>query len=80
MRTRIIQLRPSRDQQWKKQGGWEVFEAEGVCPVHCGENARQNALDYAEQRASSGRCDIQVFDDAWNVIKMITKADLKAIF
>jgi hypothetical protein len=31
--TRTIQVRPSRNRRWQKQGGWEVFEAEGVCPV-----------------------------------------------
>jgi len=47
-----------------EKGGWEVFEAEGVCPVWCGENARQNALDYAQQRPGYGRCDIQVLDES----------------
>ena len=60
MNARIIQVRPSRNPRWKKQGGWEVFEAEAVCPVWCGENARQNALDYAQQRVRSGLCDIQL--------------------
>ena len=29
MSPRIIQVRPSRNPRWQKQGGWEVFEAEG---------------------------------------------------
>jgi len=40
MSTRIIQVRPSRDPRWQKQGGYEVFEADGVCPVCCDERAR----------------------------------------
>jgi hypothetical protein len=36
MSARIIQVRPSRNPRWKKHGGWEVFEAEGVSPVYCG--------------------------------------------
>jgi len=39
MSARIIQVRPSRNPRWKKQGSWEVFEAEGVCPVYCDERA-----------------------------------------
>jgi len=77
--TRIIQVRPSRNSRWQKQGGWEVFEAEGVCPVHCGENGRQHALDYAHQRALSGLCDIQVLDKNWNVVETIRKEDLKPV-
>jgi hypothetical protein len=50
MSARIIQVRPSRNLRWQKQGGWEVFEAEGVQPVYSGETGRQYALDYARQR------------------------------
>ena len=77
--TRIIQVRPSRNPRWQKQGGWEVFEAEGVCPVYCGESGRQNALDYARQRMGYGRCDIQVLDDEWNVMETIGNEDLKPV-
>ena len=79
MKARIIQVRPSRNPRWQKQGGWEVFEAEGVCPVYCGENGRENALDYAQQRAGYGRCDIQVLDENWNVVETITNEDLKRV-
>ena len=79
MNTRIIQVRPSRNPRWQKQGGWEVFEAEGVHPIWCGETGRQNALDYAQQRAGYGRCDIQVLDDNWNVVETITNEDLKPV-
>ena len=79
MSTRIIQVRPSRNPRWQKQNGWEVFEAEAVCPVWCGENARQNALDYAQQRIGYSRCDIQVLDGSWNVVETITNEDLKPV-
>ena len=75
----VIQVRPSRNPRWQQKGGWEVFEAEGVCPVWCGENARQNALDCAQQRMGYGRCDIQVLDESWNVVEMITNEDLKPV-
>jgi hypothetical protein len=79
MSTRIIQVRPSRDMRWKKLRGWEVFEAEGVCPVYCGTNGRDSALSYARQRAGYGRCDIQLLDENWNVVETITNEDLKPI-
>jgi len=41
MSVRIIQVRPSRHSRWQKQGGWEVFEADGVSPVYCGDRARR---------------------------------------
>jgi hypothetical protein len=51
MNARVIQLRPSRNPRWQKQAGWDVFEAEGVCPVYCGESGHEPALSYAQQRA-----------------------------
>jgi hypothetical protein len=79
MKTRIIQVRPSHNPQWQRQKSWEVFEADGVCPVYCGDNGRQNALDYAQQRARSGLCDIQVLDENWNVVEKIRNEDLKPV-
>jgi hypothetical protein len=79
MNARIIQVRPSRNPRWQKKGGWEVFEAEGVCPVYCGGNGRQDALDYAQQRAHSGLCDIQVLDENWNVVETMANEDLKPV-
>ena len=76
---RIIQVRPSREPRWKKKGGWEVFESDGVCPVYCGESGRKSALSYAEQRAGYGRCDIQVLDDDWNVAETISNEDLRPL-
>jgi hypothetical protein len=79
MSVRIIQVRPSRDPRWQKQSGWEVFEADGVSPVYCGNRGRESALSYARQRAGYGRAEIQVLDEAWNVVKTITNEDLKPI-
>jgi len=40
---------------------------------------RQNALDYAQQRAGYGRCDIQVLGENWDVVEAITREDLKSV-
>ena len=72
MTARIIQVRPSQNPRWRNQGGWEAFEAEGVCPVYCGPNAREQALSYARQRAGYGRAEIQVFDESGNIAETIT--------
>jgi len=79
MGARIIQVRPSRNQRWKKQDGWEVFEAEGVCPVYCGESGRESALSYARQRAGYGLAEIQVLDEAWNVVEMINNEEARLL-
>ena len=72
-RMRIIQVRSSREPRWQKQGGWEVFEAEGVCPVYCGPNGRGQALSYARQRAGYGRAEIPVLDQSGNVAETIQR-------
>ena len=46
---------------------------------YCGENGRQNALDYAQQRARSGLCDVQVMDKSWNVAETFAKEDLRRL-
>ena len=79
MSARIIQVRPSRNPRWQKQGGWVVFEAEGVRPVYCGESARESALSYARQRAGYGRAEIQVLDEAWNVVETIGNEDARPL-
>jgi hypothetical protein len=79
MSARIIQVRPSRNPRWKKQGGWEVFEAEGVCPVYCGSDGRESALSYARQRAGYARTEIQVLDESWNIIETTRNEDLKPV-
>ena len=79
MSARIIQVRPSRSPRWQKQGGWEVFEADCVSPVYCGERGRESALSYARQRAGYGRAEIQVLDEAWNVVEMIGNEEARPL-
>ena len=79
MSVRIIQVRPSRNPCWQKQGGWEVFEAPGVSPVYCGERGRESALSYARQRGGYARCEIQVHDDEWNVAEVIGNEDSRPL-
>lgn len=54
-------------------------EGDGVCCVHCDERARESALSYARQRAGYGLCEIQVFDEAWNVVETIGNEKLKPL-
>jgi hypothetical protein len=77
--ARIIQVRPSRNPRWRKQGDWEVFDADRASPVYCGENARDSALSYARQRAGYGRDEIQVLDEAWNVVEMIGNEEARPL-
>ena len=42
-----------------------------MSPVYCGERGRESALSYATQRAGYGRAEIQVLDEAWNVVETI---------
>jgi len=79
MNPRVIQVRPSQNPRWQKQGGWEVFEAEGVSPVYCGEGGRESALSYASQRAGYGRAEIQVLDETWNVIETIGNEEARPL-
>ena len=77
--ARVIQVRPSQNPSSKKQGGWEVFEAKGVCPVYLDEHARDSALSYAWQRAGYGRAEIEVLDEAWNVVETISSEDSRPL-
>jgi hypothetical protein len=79
MSTRIIHVRPSRNPRRQKQNGWEVNEGDGVCPVYCDARACESALSYAHQRASYGRAEIQVLDEAWNVVETIRNADARPL-
>ena len=79
MSARIIQVRPLRNPRWRKRGAWEVFDAERVSPVYCGENARDSALSYARQRAGYGRAEIQMLDEAWNVAEMIGNEEARPL-
>ena len=72
-------MRPSRNPRWQKQGDWEVFEAEGVSPVYCNERARDSALSYARQRAGRARTEIQVLDDAGNVVETIRNEEARPL-
>jgi len=62
--VRTIQARPSRSSRWQKQGGWELYEGDGVSPMSCGPSGREDALSYARQRVGyaptesdcSGKC------------------------
>jgi hypothetical protein len=74
---RIIQVRPSQNPRWQEQNGWVVFEAEGVSPVFCGEHGRDDALSYAKQRAGYGRAEIQVLDEAGNVVETISNEEAR---
>ncbi len=42
-----------------------------MSPVYCGQNAREQALSYARQRAGYGRAEIQVLDQGWNVVETV---------
>jgi hypothetical protein len=69
--ARIIQVRPSRNPRWQKQGGWEVFEADGGNPVYCGDRLRDSAISYARQRAGYAPTEIRLLDAEWNVVEVI---------
>jgi hypothetical protein len=71
MSARTFQVRPSRNPRWQKQRGGEVFEADGVSPVFCGESGQEDALSYARQRAGYAPTEIRILDDAWNVAQTI---------
>jgi hypothetical protein len=76
---RTIQVRPSRNPRWQKQVGWQVFEGDGVCPVYCGENARESALSYAKQRAAYAPTEIRVLDHDWNVVEIIAAENTRGL-
>ena len=42
-------------------------------------NAREQALSYARQRAGYDHCEIQVFDDEWNVAEIIGNEDSRLL-
>ena len=47
--------------------------------MFCGETGRQNALEYAQQHARSGLCDIEILDESWTVVETIRSEDLKPV-
>lgn len=54
-----------------------MVEREGVPPVYCGDNGREDALSYARQRAGYGPTEIRVLDAAWNVVETIGNEDTR---
>ena len=77
--ARSIQVRPSRNPRWKKQGGWQVFEGEGVCPVFCGHNGRGQALSYARQRAATVSRRSRCWTKSGNVAETISNEDARPL-
>ena len=79
MSARVIQVRPSRNPRWQKQGGWEVFEADGVSPVYCGDRARDSAISYARQRAGYAPTEIRLLDAEWTVVEVILQQAVRGL-
>ena len=50
-----------------------------MSPVYCGERGRESALSYATQRAGYGDCEIQVLDEAWNVVETIGNEEARPL-
>ena len=50
-----------------------------MSPVYCGESGRESAMSYERQRAGYGRTEIQVLNDAWNVVDTIGNEDVKPL-
>jgi hypothetical protein len=57
----VIEIRPHR---W----GWKAFEAPGVAPVF---PTKDDAIDYAQQRACFRSSEIHIFDSTGNVERVI---------
>ena len=51
----VIEIRPFK-------GGWQCYEGPGVGPYWIGDDAKQSATDYAEERAKFGRGEIRVLN------------------
>ncbi len=50
-----------------------------MSPVYLDETAREDALSYAQQRAGYGRAEIQVLDEAWNVVETIGNEEARPL-
>jgi len=50
-----------------------------MSPVYGGERGRESALNYARQRAGYGRAEIQVLDEAWNVVETIGNEEARPL-
>jgi len=79
MNPRVIQVRPSRNPRWQKPGDWEVYEGDRVSPTFCGPSAREDALSYARQRAGYRRAEIQVLDEAGNLVETIGNEEARSL-
>jgi hypothetical protein len=60
----IIEIRPFK-------GGWQCFEGPGVGPYWIGDDAKQSATDYAEERAKFGRGEIRVLNPDGSIERVI---------
>ena len=49
----VIEIRPFK-------GGWQCYEGPGVGPYWIGESAKDDATDYAKERANFGHGEIRV--------------------
>ena len=79
MSARIIQVRPSRNPRWREQGAWEVFEADRVSPVYCGEKRAIRRSATHDNAPVTGRAEIHVLDEAWNVVEMIGNEEARPL-
>ena len=50
-----------------------------MSPVFCAQHGRADALSYAKQRAGYGRAEIQVLDEAWNVVETIGNEEARPL-
>jgi hypothetical protein len=79
MSARIIQFGRHGIGAGGSKGGWEAWEAEGVSPVYCGPNAREQALSYARQRAGYGRAEIQVMNESGEIAETMSNEDARPL-
>jgi len=68
-----------RRKSWRRFIAHPLFEADGVSPVYCGPNGREQALSYARQRSGYGRAEIQVLDESGNVAETISNEDSRPL-
>ena len=76
MSLRIVEVRPASDARLARMGCFEVFEGDGVRPTF---PSRELAVSYAVQRARYAHCEIQVLDDARNIVETIGKEEAQPV-
>jgi hypothetical protein len=64
---------------WVAMVRWSKKEACSMSFVYCGDRGRESALSYARQRAGYGRAEIQVLDEAWNVVETIGNEEARPL-